>query len=219
VLQQYSLQNDGADGLAWDNANLWHNNNDQSGSGDTTFHISSSTGQVLDHFLPFGPQPTGLAFDGTYLWSSDNYYDEIYKIDLNSYTIIDTIDAPGGDYPNGLTFDGQYLWVANNDADSLYQIDIGFTPTGLNDFSNKSGQIIVYPNPSSGSFVIEGDLIINNNSLSINIYDLEGHKIFTKQFLKDNSAIINLKSYKSGMFFYTISNENKILESGKLVKK
>lgn len=220
VLQQFTLNNDGAAGLAWGNSNIWNNNNKQGSSvGDTTFNISSSSGAIIDYFLPFGQQPSGLAFDGTYLWSSDNYSDEIYKIDLASYTIIDTIDAPGGGYPNGLTFDGQYLWVANNDADSLYQIDIGFTPTSLNDFSNKSGQIIVYPNPSSGCFIIKGNLITSNRPLSINIYDIVGHEIFTKPLLNDNSDIINLDSFKSGLFFYTISNKNGILESGKLVKE
>ncbi len=116
-------------GLAWVNGNLWMNNNEEASAiGDTTFIISPETGDIIERFIPNGEQPTGLTYDGKYIWTSDNKKDEIYKLDPRTHEVLETIPAPGGEFPNGLAFDGQYLWVSNNESDELYQIDIGFEP-------------------------------------------------------------------------------------------
>jgi len=217
ILQQFVLNNNKADGLAFDNINLWHNSHDLTSTGDTTFCISPISGLTLDYFLPLAPDPIGLTFDGTYLWSSDNHNDQIYKIDLNTYTVLDTIDAPGGAYPNGLTFDGQYLWASNNQSDSIYQIDIGLSLTGLNDFSNESSQIIVYPNPSNGSFTFSKGL--NETKCFVEIYNQNGLVVMHKTFEGNSSIVINLDILSPSIYFYTISDNYKIIDSGKLIKE
>lgn len=218
ILQEFPINNNGANGLAWANGDIWHNNNRQGGpAGDTTFNISSTSGVILDWFLPFDEQPTGLTFDGTYLWSSDNNIDVIFKIDINTYSIVETIDAPGGEFPNGLAFDGQYLWVSNNDADSIYQLDIGFMPTDLNDLSITSSDLLVYPNPSAGTFVFEYDFTGNDEDLQLKVFDTQGKTLLNQAF--NNKMTLDLNEFKDGVFFYTLTDNGKMLESGKLIKK
>ena len=116
----------GPHGLAWDGNDFWHTDtkgNFATAPNDSIFKFSTDS-TVLVGRQAIGSFPTGLAFDGTYLWSSDNPSGEISKIDTATFAVIETILAPGGSWPNGLTFDGQYLWVGNNDSDSLYKVDI-----------------------------------------------------------------------------------------------
>ena len=86
--------------------------------------ISPSSFQTCDVSGPYnspGPKPSGLAFDGTYLWNADYTDDKIYKLDTSGY-IIDSFDSPGP-YPSGLAFDGTYLWNADYLDDKIYKLD------------------------------------------------------------------------------------------------
>ena len=65
--------------------------------------------------------PSGLAWDGRYLWLSDDTSDswicsekgKIIKIDPNNGNVIKVFESPGCD-PDGLAWDGNYLWVTDN---------------------------------------------------------------------------------------------------------
>ncbi|NRA11331.1 MAG: hypothetical protein HRT57_05175, partial [Crocinitomicaceae bacterium] len=154
-------------GLAWDGQNLWHNDMLLSAN-DSTYKLNA-TGQVIQSYQGFGTYSQGLTWDGQYLWSTDNPSREIYKIDVATFSVMDTINAPGGQYPNGLAFDGQYLWVANNDADSIYQIDVGLMPTGNFNLKPTQNKFTIYPNPTSGNFSV--DLGETYNAVTISITD------------------------------------------------
>jgi len=220
ILHQFPLLNSGVSGLAWGNNSLWLNNNNQGLqsviNGDTTFHFSVN-GELLDYYIPPGPQPSGLTFDGSYLWSSDNYFDKIFKIDPDTYELIDEIDAPGGDFPNGLAFDGQYLWLANNDRDSLYQIDIGIVSHVQEEEHEFKNSYSVYPNPSTGQFFFDTDFEGNMRNAFVTIYDILGHVIF-KESMNDNKLGVNLEGFSANLFFYTITINKEIIVSGKLIK-
>jgi len=83
----------------------------------TDFPMSLST---LGSFDAPGHFPTGLGFDGTYLWNAD-WTDKIYKLDTSG-NIIASFDSPGPD-PQGLALDGIYLWVADDMDDKIYKLD------------------------------------------------------------------------------------------------
>ena len=207
-------------GLAWEGTNIWINDSkgpETTTPGDSTFLIDTN-GAILQSYDAKGDYPTGLAFDGQYLWSSDNVTDEIYKIDVTTFLVIDTIPAPGGQYPNGLAFDGQYLWVSNNDRDSIYQIDLDPVTSVFDNSTIPSNQFTVQPNPSSGRFIFKRD----NNSkgnFSIIIHNIKGQIILNKDFTNSGSAVIELDEFNSNLFFYTVLFEDGTVESGKLIKE
>lgn len=65
--------------------------------------------------------PAGLAFDGTYIYSTGITHSLIYKYDLNG-EFVDTIPFPGtsgGD----LDFDGTYLWMVSEQDRTIYKMD------------------------------------------------------------------------------------------------
>lgn len=94
-------------------------------------HIYAYTGEEVKSFPTPGEFPTGLTFDGSYLWIADRYLDRLYCVDTSSGQVIRSIPSPGY-WPTGLTWDGQYLWnvdlqgglpVSENYEGKIYKLD------------------------------------------------------------------------------------------------
>ena len=111
-------------------------------------------GTILASFDSPGSSPTGLTFDGTYLWNADASANKIYKLDLSG-TIIDSFDSPGSS-PKGLAFDGTYLWVADDSDDKIYK----WVTQGVNIGSSVSQTFTIISNGDEnlaiGTFTITG---------------------------------------------------------------
>jgi transglutaminase-like putative cysteine protease len=85
--------------------------------------VLAVTGDVEKSFVSPGSCPTGLTFDGKYLWNCDRKTDMIYKIDTADGKVVDSLSSPGY-RPIGLTWDGKYLWnVDVEETAFIYQID------------------------------------------------------------------------------------------------
>jgi transglutaminase-like putative cysteine protease len=89
----------------------------------TVSPVLAVTGDVEKSFASPGSCPTGLTFDGKYLWNCDRKTDMIYKINPEDGKVVDSLSAPGY-RPIGLTWDGKYLWnVDVEETAFIYQID------------------------------------------------------------------------------------------------
>src|SRR6202012_4459553 len=92
---------------------------------------------------------------------------------------------------------------------------------GVNTISHANSTVNVYPNPSSGSFVIT----LSHAGLGsasqpvVKVYNTMGQEIFVetlKQVQGDNS--IDLSNQPDGVYLYKITTENnEIIGQGKLV--
>ena len=177
---------------------------------DITREISKE-GNKIYNYQAKGNFPSGICFDGQYLWSSDNVKQEIYQIDLETFEIVKTIEAPGGIYPNGLTFDGEYLWVANNDADSIYQIDAGIDPINTNISKlNKAKSFLIYPNIVKNTFSIDCYNYVNE-IIDIYLINQSGQIISTifKGKLNKNTIKYSIpKDLQDGLYFCRINTKH-----------
>ena len=70
------------------------------------------TGTIIKKFDTQGQYPTGICFDGEYIWQADRETDELYCIDAETGKLIRHIESPAY-WPMGLTYDGKYLWNAD----------------------------------------------------------------------------------------------------------
>ncbi len=70
-----------------------------------------------------GPFPTGIAFDGEYLWVADRKTNLLYQIDRKDGKVIKMIQAPAF-APYGLVWDGKYLWISDIGEGKIYKMDI-----------------------------------------------------------------------------------------------
>ena len=85
-----------------------------------------------------GNNPSGIAFDGTNLWITNEQDNTVSKFNPTTGT---KVDFPTGTTPTAVAFDGANIWVANIDSDNLSKFNpatgartnfaIGDSPTGV----------------------------------------------------------------------------------------
>lgn len=92
---------------------------------------------------------------------------------------------------------------------------IGYVGISDNTVSNFS----VYPNPNSGSFIIEGS--VHSAKLNIKLYDIRGRKVYEEtvfpeqDYFKHHSPLTSLLA--SGLYLLKLVSENKTLDTFKIV--
>lgn len=79
-------------------------------------------GEVVRTLHAPSPCPTGIAYDGKYLWSTDRKTDTIYQIDPASGRVLKEFPAPGF-FPGSICFDGQNLRVTDLFEKKIYRMD------------------------------------------------------------------------------------------------
>jgi hypothetical protein len=88
---------------------------------------------------------------------------------------------------------------------------------GINTIEKNSESIIsIYPNPFQEQIKLTTEKVSSNTYLRI--VDLSG-KSLVNQPITQKVTILNLEKYGNGIYFYQILQEEKILKSGKLIKR
>jgi len=82
----------------------------------------SSDYDIIRSFPSPGPSPQGLAWDGEFLWNSDNSTDTIYKLNPSDGSVVSSFDSPGSD-SRGLTWDGENLWAVEGEEVTIYKLN------------------------------------------------------------------------------------------------
>ncbi len=100
-----------------------------------------------------------------------------------------------------------YTYTAGNGCDNTAQQPIVVSPcTAIDEFAD--GMMSIYPNPTTGSFVLRVNYSCN---LSVNIVNLLGERIY-KQELRANGKLletIDLSGYQDGIYFVTLRTDNR----------
>ena len=77
---------------------------------------------ITSTFKAPGPSPQGLAWDGAYLWLSDDSTDTIYKINPQDGSVLLSFDSPGPE-PKGLTSDTTHIWSLDDSLRYIYKLN------------------------------------------------------------------------------------------------
>ena len=83
----------------------------------------------------------------------------------------------------------------------------------LNEVHNSNFK--VYPNPVKDTLFVEGKL--NSNS-KFELMDSEGKKIQSFDLESNDKTKINISNFPKGIYFYKISENGKLIDSGKIIK-
>lgn len=83
----------------------------------------------------------------------------------------------------------------------------------VDDFANNNN-FSVYPNPSKGSFNIQAKK--NLGDVSVNIFDINGRSIFTKNVTLTGTVNFNLDNLQSGLYILRVQGDN-FTESRKII--
>jgi hypothetical protein len=84
--------------------------------------------------------------------------------------------------------------------------------TGLNELT--SDEKVIYPNPFTDNLTINSG---GNEIAEVIIYDISLRVALKKTFQK--SILLNTECLEKGMYIYTVSVKQKIMETGKIIKE
>lgn len=96
--------------------------------------------------------------------------------------------------------------------------DLAFTgtvPIGINEITPATNSAVVMPNPFSD----EATLSLKNAQITngkMEIYDVLGNKVRQVENLSGSNFIISREGLPTGIYFYTLSEENALIATGKI---
>ena len=176
---------------------------------DISIYLSDTliTGINSNQLLPYTPQINNSAGNtpDTLTWTLVN---EIFTANggENFFIIGNFKDDASTDtsvYNPQSTYNTSYILID----------DVSLTPcTGI-DENKKNEMINVFPNPFSNKLNIT---TTKNELIEVNFYDVTARKIFNQSFI--NSTSINTEQLAKGIYLYEVSNKNRVIKKGKIVK-
>jgi len=105
---------------------------------------------------------------------------------------------------------------ASNDLQDYWEYSANSTE-GIGSILEQQGEITIYPNPSTGVFIIE----LNNEKAevkNIEVYNILGEQVCSQSSTNRSSLSIDLSSDPSGIYLYRIITKNgDLISSGKMV--
>lgn len=104
-------------GLAWDGDHLWCGEHHH---GICKMDVADN--KVLQQFAGQGERTHDLAWDGQALWFGDTNLKQIYRMDVQDGSILDSFPTPEGIEPHGLTWDGKTLWFTGCSPNRIYRL-------------------------------------------------------------------------------------------------
>jgi len=160
----------------------------------------------------FYPEPRWILFFKLDL-VGDVLWQKLYKGEVH-YTPYKILATPDG---GALIFSTRYDWndpYPNQRDVHILKIDCNgnYVPAGMDKPKTNMKQILVYPNPTKDKISFNFGLY---SRLTISIYNVQGTQVFSKSF--SHSPTINIKDFSSGIYIYTISNDEGFFERGKIV--
>lgn len=152
--------------------------------------------------------------DGTILFQRDNvvpYY--CFGCNSGSIDIRPIIKTPNGT---------KLILTAINDGSDIYVYNLcGDLPLGVNNFTDRNNSLIVFPDPGSNNKNLNFKLNLpaNSKNIQIEVYDLNMKLMDT--MITDNPSEEFVKKYNlaSGVYFYRLKNEGKVIKAGKFIIK
>ncbi|MBS1586050.1 MAG: T9SS type A sorting domain-containing protein [Bacteroidetes bacterium] len=127
-----------------------------------------------------------------------------YSEHINHYNVLRTIEDM-----YSLPYAGNAS-TANSITDCWRQF-----PAKVSALEQNSGQVVIVPNPASGSITFDFNQLSGEN-YSIHVTDLNGH--YQGQYhLSKTDNTIDTRAYATGIYFYTVYSNNVMLNSGRLI--
>lgn len=200
------------------------------------FFIDTNGNNYMDMFdfnksdgaFPYGSLVlTGHKFYGMTSEGGPYDYGTVFSIDTNGNTFKNLFyfndtngGGPQGDLtPSGNVFYGLTEFGGTGNIGVVFKIDTNAV-AGINELKANSGEVKLFPNPSSGKFTIQlakGYQQLANSSLVI--YNMLGEKIYSHSFNIEHSTLsINISGQPAGIYLYrVITQAGELVSEGKFV--
>ena len=99
----------------------------------------------------------------------------------------------------------------------FHTIGDDFILTNTKSTSVMSSKVLTYPNPTSGEWFLSVENIVEYGHLKLVLTDALGRSIIEKM-VGTEGVQIDVSSFSSGVYFWKLENDNKVVGSGRLVR-
>lgn len=159
---------------------------------------------------------SGVIYYTVYVSENGKPYDIWrYKVGNTADTFIGKTDSTYAFYSVATDTAGNIEEVPNN-----YDAITKLVPVSVTSLDKEDGNIALYPNPTEGTFTIEGK-IDNDKPLTLTVYNVLGQKILAETVTVNNGNFrrkLNIKPQPSGQYSVALTGEgwNKVYKLNKL---
>jgi len=80
--------------------------------------------------------------------------------------------------------------------------------------SNPEKNVLIFPNPFSDVLFVKTSL----DELSLLLFASDGKEVLTKNISSTEKVIFNTSAIPTGVYYYKITNDKKVIQTGKLIK-
>ncbi|TDO69849.1 putative secreted protein (Por secretion system target) [Flavobacterium chryseum] len=186
--------------------------------GNTT--IASSYKAFVDDITNYNALTLGISQAGAFSFlSSGGFLDHIViSNELNDQYIDKSIAVydPRNDIPS-------YITTTSDHGPVIARFELKEDNLATIDFENKNGYFVsAYPNPAYDVVNIAVKTK-DDKVLKLRLYDISGHLVANpvevKGTTENSTSVIQLSNLKTGIYVYTLSENNKVIYSNKIIKK
>jgi len=158
---------------------------------------------------------TNLGYDAAFAAATDNIHNLLYIAGKTAST--------GNTFPN-IQYDGGFIQPTNNESPDvtsfISRFNLAPIITGVDNLSEKSGGINVYPNPFTGSITVEMNLT-QKESVEFILYNVMGQMVYEKNISEQGGLInqqIDLSLLSEGIYLLKV-NEGNTYFTKKIIKQ
>lgn len=148
-------------------------------------------------------------------------------VNLNNYSVFKgTIICHNGSLGainTGVSIDGRLLTTNGALTTTAVNVTANTIPgncgsVGVRSFGIESSAIKIYPNPFTDKFTIKTNNTIQSNTALLSVYNVLGELVLNISLIKE-TTIINKLYFPSGVYSYKIIDNNKLMQSGRLISQ
>ena len=149
-------------------------------------------------------------------------------VDIDTYSVFKGTlvcnNGAMGTIGNSTLIDGRVLTTNGALSTAAINVVVPELPSSCATFvtslqkTNKNTIITLYPNPFAGSLTINMDSSRDLNTFVFKLYTILGSEVFNTA-LSNQSAVVETGHLPSGIYFYKVFENDKVIQSGKLVSE
>ena len=148
-------------------------------------------------------------------------------VNLNNYSVFKgTIichNGALGAINTGVTIDGRLLTTNGALTTTAVTVIANTIPAncgsvGLRSYDLANSAIKIYPNPFTDRLTIKTANTLQSNTALLTVYNVLGELVFSTSIVKE-TTIINKLEFPSGIYSYKIIDNNKLIQSGRLISQ
>lgn len=155
---------------------------------------------------------TGNALCGSMLENGGGYT----QVSLATYKTGEYIYEASIFYGDSIACGSDTLVATEEDPYVARWKNCTYIDQGISNITPQKNNILLYPNPSNGEFILQWSVVSGQSS--VEIYNMLGEKVYFQSNIQNSAFNINLSNQPNGIYLYRVTDESgNLIGNGKFI--